>query len=178
MKVSYDKARLRGTPDAIITIVEFTDFQCGFCRQAENTLNEVLAKYPGKVALAHKDYPLAGMDSQSALASEAARCAGEQGKFWEYRDLLFSSPKLDQEILAGSSQTLKLNAKEFDSCLTTERYKTAIEQDLNDGKKAGVSATPAFFINGARVTGAQPASTFETIIDQELDRLNRNSPGY
>jgi protein-disulfide isomerase len=178
MKVSYDKARLRGTPDAIITIVEFTDFQCGFCRQAENTLKEVLAKYPGKVALAHKDYPLAGMDSQSALASEAARCAGEQGKFWEYRDLLFSSSNLDREILPSYSQTLKLNAKEFGSCLAAERYKAAIEQDLNDGQKAGVSATPAFFINGARVTGAQPASTFEKIIDQELDRLNRNSPGY
>ncbi len=178
MNVSYDKTSLRGTPDAQITIVEFTDFRCGFCRQAEGTLKEVLAKYPGKVALAHKDYPLAGMDSQSALASEAARCAGEQGKFWEYRDLLLSSSKLDRETLAGSSQTLNLNAKEFDSCLAAERYKAAIEQDLNDGKKAGVSATPAFFINGVRVTGAQPTSTFEKIIDQELDRLTRNSPGY
>src|SRR5260370_344166 len=80
MNVSYDKTSLRGTPDAQITIVEFTDFRCGFCRQAEGTLKEVLAKYPGKVALAHKDYPLAGMDSQSALASEAARCAGAPGK--------------------------------------------------------------------------------------------------
>ncbi len=178
MNVSYDKTLLRGTPDAIITIVEFTDFRCGFCRQAESTLKEVLAKYPGKVALAHKDYPLAGMDSQSALASGAARCASEQGKFWEYRDLLLGSPKLDREMLVGYSQTLNLNAKEFDACLAAGRYKAAIEQDLNDGKKAGVSATPAFFINGVRVTGAQPASTFEKIIDQELDRLTRNSPGY
>ncbi|HEV1995492.1 MAG TPA: thioredoxin domain-containing protein [Candidatus Acidoferrum sp.] len=178
INVSYDKTLLRGAPDAIITIVEFTDFRCAFCRQAESTLKEVLAKYPGKVALAHKDYPLGGMDSQSALASRAARCAGEQGKFWEYRDLLLGSPKLDGEVLASSSQTLNLNVKEFDSCLAAERYKAAIEQDLNDGNTAGVSATPAFFINGVRVTGAQPASTFEKIIDQELGRLTQNSPGY
>jgi protein-disulfide isomerase len=178
MNVSYDKTLLRGMPEAQITIVEFTDFRCGFCRQAESTLKEVLAKYPSKVALAHKDYPLGGMDSQSALASGAARCAGEQGKFWEYHDLLLSSSKLDREILASYSDSLKLNAKEFDSCLAAERYKAAIEQDLKDGKMAGVSATPAFFINGVRVTGAQPASTFEKIIDQELDRLTRNSPGH
>jgi protein-disulfide isomerase len=166
--VSLDPARVRGNPKAPITIIEFSDFQCGFCQRVTPTLRQLLAKYDGQISLAYRDFPLREIHPQAQLAAEASRCAGDQGKFWEYHDALFASPsKLDKASLAERARALQLDGERFDACLNSGKFKTAIDSDMEDAEKAGVSATPAFFINGILVDGAQPIAAFEKIIDAE-----------
>jgi len=167
--VAYDPARLRGSPQAPVMIVEFSDFQCPFCRKVQSTLKNLLEKYPGQVSLAYRDFPLRGMHSQAELAAEASRCAAEHGKFWEYHDLLFANPdKLDRAGAARMAESLVLNQKQFDACLSSGKYTEQIEQDLQDGIRAGVEGTPGIFINGILLSGAQPEAAFEKIIRAEL----------
>lgn len=175
-KVGFDAARLKGSSSAPVMIVEFSDFSCPFCRKAESILSQVLAKYPGKVSLAYRDYPLQEVHPHAELAAEASRCAGEQGMYWEYHDLLFANPeKQDHDNLLLDARVLELDEKRFDSCLGSGRYKAQIDQDLQDGMRAGIIGTPGFFVNGIFVDGAQPAAVFEQIIDQELSG-NQNVP--
>jgi protein-disulfide isomerase len=109
------------------------------------------------------------MHGQAELGAESSRCAGEQGRFWEYHDLLFASPnKLNKNGLVDLARTLSLNEEQFDVCVASGKYRTEIEQDLQDGMKAGVQGTPAVFINGILLSGAQPEATFERIIQGEL----------
>jgi protein-disulfide isomerase len=169
VEVTYDPARLRGNPWAPVIIVEFADFQCPFCRQAQPTLKDLLSKYKGRVSLGYRDFPLRGIHAQGQLAAEASRCAGEQGKFWEYHDLLFANPnKLKRDGLVEHAGSLKLDEKQFDSCLSSGKYKAKIEEDLQEGIKAGVAGTPGFFINGSFLSGIQPEAVFEDIIQAEL----------
>ncbi len=168
-EVGFDPARVRGNPKAKVMIVEFSDFQCPYCQAVEATLKNVLAKHEGQVAIAFRDLPLRQIHAQAEGAAEAGRCAGEQGKFWEYHDLLFANQnKLDRNGLLEQARTLKLDEKQFESCLTGEKYKAQIQQDSEDGTRAGVSGTPGFFINGIFLSGAQPESTFEKTIQEEL----------
>ena len=170
VQVGYDPKRLRGNPKAPVMIVEFSDYQCPYCQRAEATLKEVLAKYGDKVSLAYRDFPLTQIHSQAEIAAEASRCALEQGKFWEYHDQLFAAPKLDKDALVEYARNLKLDHKQFGSCLTSEKYKAEIEKDSDEGKKAGVQGTPGFFINGVTLSGAQPQDEFTRLIDDELGR--------
>ena len=179
VRVAYDPARLRGSPQAPVMIVEFSDFQCPFCRKVQSTLKNMLEKYQGQVSLSYRDFPLRGMHSQAELAAEASRCALEQGKFWEYHDLLFGNPdKLNQSGVAGMAQSLGLNEKQFDACLSSGRYTKQVEQDLQDGIRAGVEGTPGIFINGILLSGAQPEAAFEKVIRAELEgpKEKRGSP--
>ena len=179
VQVTYDPARLRGSPQAAVMIVEFSDFQCPFCRKVQSTLKNLLEKYQGQVSLAYRDFPLRGMHSQAELAAEASRCAVEQGRFWEYHDLLFGNPdKLNRSGVAGMAQSLGLNEKQFDACLSSGKYTKQIEQDLQDGIRAGVEGTPGIFINGILLSGAQPEAAFEKVIRAELEspREKRGSP--
>ncbi len=177
-EVSYDPARVRGNAKARVTIVEFSDFQCPFCVRAQPTLREVLARYGDRVKLAYRDFPLHQIHPQAQMGAEAARCAGDQGKFWEYHDLLFQGPgqPLDQPALADHAQKLQLDAPKFESCLAAGRHRAAVERDLQDGVTAGVSGTPAFFVNGVLLSGAQPLSAFQKVIDAELVRLEKVHP--
>jgi protein-disulfide isomerase len=169
VEVAYDPARLRGNPWAPVIIVEFADFQCPFCKQAQPTLRNLLAKYKGRVSLAYRDYPLRDIHAQGQLAAEASRCAGEQGKFWEYHDLLFANPdKLKRDGLVEHARTLKLDEKQFDSCLSSGKYKAKVEEDLQGGIRAGVVGTPGFFINGTFLSGIQPEAVFDEMIQAEL----------
>src|SRR5712692_449101 len=168
VNVAYDPARLRGNPKAPVRIVEFSDFQCPYCRTAEPTLKDLLAKYEGRVSLAYRDLPLRQIHGQAQLAAEASRCAGEQGKFWEYHDQLFTSPNLERVALLEYARALKLDEKQFESCLATGKYKTQVERDLQEGTQAGVSGTPGFFINGIPLSGAQPLDSFARTIEEEL----------
>ena len=171
-EVGFDPTRVRGNPNAPVTIVEFSDFQCPFCQRVQGTLRDLLKKYDGKVKLAYRDFPLGEMHRRAEAAAEASRCAGEQGKFWEYHDLLWTDPsKLDPAALSGYATRLALDEIRFNACVTSGRYKADIEKDLRDGAKAGVSGTPAFVINGVFLGGAQPASEFEKTIDAELAGL-------
>lgn len=167
--VSHDPARVRGGADAPITIVEFSDFQCPFCQRAYLVVKELLSKYEGKVKLAYRDFPLRQIHPQAQSAAEASRCAGDQGKFWQYHDLLFEKPnQLERMSLIVHAGDLGLDQKQFDDCLASGKFRTQIEEDLQDGNRLGVNGTPAFFINGVAVTGAQPASVFEKIVEEEL----------
>jgi protein-disulfide isomerase len=130
--VTVDASRVKGSPYALVTIVEFSDFQCPYCRRVVDTLKEVAAKYSAEVWIAFRDFPLHWIHAEAQLAAEAARCAAEQGKFWEYH---------------------------------------AVEKDLQEGQALGVNGTPAFLINGVFLSGAQPASAFEKVIEEELAYL-------
>jgi protein-disulfide isomerase len=167
--VSYDPARVRGNPKAPVMIVEFADFQCPYCQGVEATLKNVLAKHEGQVAIAFRDLPLRQIHAQAEEAAEAARCAGEQAKFWEYHDQLFADPgRLDRNSLLNDARSLKLDEKQFESCLTSEKYKVQIQADVQDGMRAGVNGTPGFFINGAYLDGNLPEVTFEKTIQDAL----------
>jgi protein-disulfide isomerase len=169
VEVGYDPARLRGNAWAPVIIVEFADFQCPFCRQAQPTLRDLLTKYKGRVSLAYRDFPLRGIHAQGQLAAEASRCAGEQGRFWEYHDLLFANPdKLKRDGLVEHARSLKLDEKQFDSCLSSGKYEARIEEDLQEGIRAGVAGTPGFFINGSFLSGIQPEAVFEEMIQAEM----------
>ena len=175
VQVAYDPARLRGSPKAPVMIVEFSDYQCPYCHSVEPTLKELLAKYGDKVSLAYRDFPLSPMHPQAELAAEASRCALEQGKFWEYHDQLFSASNLDKDALIGYARNLKLDDKQFGSCLTSEKYKAEIDKDVQEGRKAGVSGTPGFFINGVELSGSQPKDAFTRAIDEELARKSSHA---
>jgi len=167
--VAHDPARLRGNPEAPVVIVEFSDFQCPYCQSVEPTLKRLLAKYEGRVSLAFRDLPLRDMHPQAQLAAEASRCAGEQGRFWEYHDRLLENPsKLTREGLVEQARGLKVDEKQFDSCLSSGKYKPHIEQDRQLGLKAGLTGTPGFFINGNMLSGNLPQEAFERTIEAEL----------
>ena len=171
--VAADPARLKGSPDALVQIVEFSDFECPFCRRAEPTIQAVLAKYQGKVSLAYRDFPLSSIHPSAQRAAEASRCAAEQGRFWAYHERLFSSEALDVKTLKEHARTIGLDQPRFDRCLDDGRQRQAVDRDAEQGRLAGVTGTPAFFINGIPLTGAQPAAAFEKIIDEELTKRAR-----
>jgi protein-disulfide isomerase len=169
IQVDVDPARIRGNPNAKVMIVEFSDFQCPYCREVEATLKKVLARHEGKVALAFRDMPLSQIHPLALGAAEAARCAGEQGKFWEYHDLLFGDQAgLDRGGLMAKAAKLQLDTKQFDACVSAGKYRPQIQRDSDDGVQAGVNGTPGFFINGAFLSGAQPEAVFEKIIEEQL----------
>ena len=170
--VSGDRGFARGPKDAPVTIVEFSDFQCPFCKTATATIKQVLDKYPGKVRLVFRDYPIAGLHPQAPKAHEAARCAGDQAKFWEYHDVLFErSPKMAPQDLKQYAQELKLDATAFGQCLDSGKYTAEVEKDFQEGVGLGLTGTPSFFINGKQIVGAQPLATFQRIVDGELAKV-------
>jgi protein-disulfide isomerase len=175
IQVAYDPKRLLGNAKAPVMIVEFSDYQCPYCHQVEPTVKAVLAKYGDKISLSYRDFPLTAIHPYAMGAAEASRCAEEQGKFWEYHDQLFTASKLEKDDLIGYARNLKLDDKQFESCLTTEKYKADIDKDEQEGRKAGVNGTPGFFINGVFVNGAKPESEFTSIIDDELGRARASN---
>ena len=176
IEVSADSGRLRGNSQAPVMIVEFSDYQCPYCQGVEATLKQVLAKYEGRVALAYRDFPLQQIHPQAQLAAEASRCAGEQGKFWEYHDLIFVNPSmLQQPSLVEHARKLELDERRFESCLTGGKFRAAVQSDQQDGLKAGVAGTPAFFINGVFLGGNQPLAEFARVIEEELTAIRLKS---
>ena len=169
IQVGFDPARVRGNPKARVMIVEFSDFQCPYCSQVEATLKSVLSKHQDTVALAFRDMPITQIHPMAQGAAEAARCAGEQGKFWEYHDLLFGDQgSLDRNGLIAKAVKLQLDAKQFEACVSSEKFKAQVQQDNQEGLRAGVSGTPGFFINGIFMSGAQPEAIFEKAIEEQL----------
>jgi protein-disulfide isomerase len=170
--VSADPARIRGNPDAPITIVEFSDFQCPYCYQAYYTIKNAMAKYGAKVRLSYRDMPLAGAEADPNGTAAAARCAGEQGKYWEYHDLLFENQDdINPRAFREFAHDLNLDATRFESCLESAKFRASIQEDFQEGLRLGITGTPFFFINGIPVNGALPQPVFEEIIDKELALL-------
>src|SRR5262245_12727685 len=168
-ELSLAGAPFKGSQKAPVTFVKFEDFQCPFCKQIQPTFTELLSRYDGKVRLVHKDLPLESIHRQARHAAEAARCAYEQGRFWEYHDKLYAnSPKANAGDLKNYAQEVGLNVDSFAHCFTSGKYKAVVQQDLDEGAKLGLTGTPTFFINGREISGNQPLKTFEAIIDEEL----------
>ncbi len=160
----------KGPTTAPVTIVEFSDFECPFCGRAEDTVKKVLKDYDGKVRLVYRDFPLP-MHPHAEKAAEAAQCAGDQGKYWDMHEKLFANQQaLEPAQLKGYAKGLGLDTAKFDKCLDSGEKAKIVEENRKAGEKVGVTGTPAFFVNGYQLTGAQPFEEFKTLIDQELAR--------
>jgi protein-disulfide isomerase len=166
--VSMDDDPTYGPKDAPITIVEFSDFQCPYCSRVNPALEQVKETYGDKISLTFRDFPLP-MHPEAPKAGEASHCADEQGKFWEYHDKLFENQRaLKDENLKAYAAELALDGDAFAKCLDSGKYADDIVKDKADGEMAGVSGTPAFFINGVFLNGARPFENFKEVIDAEL----------
>jgi protein-disulfide isomerase len=158
----------RGPKDAPVTIVEFSDFECPYCGAAHDTVEQVMSAYAGKVRLVYRQFPLS-FHPHAAKAAEASLCAADQGKFWEYHDVLFKNQKkLEPTELKAHATEVGLDAQKFGQCLDSGDKKKAVDADQQAGLAAGVGGTPAFFINGIFLNGAQPIDEFKKVIDGEL----------
>ena len=169
--VSADDDPVKGDDNAPITIIEFSDFECPFCgRFYTQTLPQLEENYikTGKAKLVFRDFPLS-FHQNAQKASEAAECAKDQDKFWEYHDHLFvNQQSLSDSALKGYAKTLGLDTAKFDKCLDSGEKASEVQADFAAGSAAGVSGTPSFFINGVKLVGAQPFAAFQQIIDAEL----------
>ena len=158
----------KGSPDSRIVIIEFSDFQCPFCKAGLPIIKEILEKY--NVTLYYRNFPLP-IHENSVIASEASECANEQDKFWEYHNVLFNNQdKLDKENLKKYALDIGLNSEQFNNCVDSRKYKDVVQKDLNEGKSLGVEGTPTFFINGKMVLGADK-NKIEKIIREEIGLL-------
>jgi protein-disulfide isomerase len=158
----------KGPKDAPITIVEFSDFECPFCVRAEKTVTDVLAAYPGKIRLVYRDFPLP-MHPKAPKAAEASHCAEAQGKYWELHDKMFAANgKIEVPDLKQYAREVGIDGDKFDKSLDSGEMAKAVKDNQEAGSKLGVTGTPAFFINGRSLTGAQPLEEFKGIIDAEL----------
>jgi len=169
-RVSFDNdgAYARGPASAPVTLVEFSDFQCPYCSRVNEMIKRIEDNYRDKVRFVFRNFPLS-MHRFAQKSAEAARCAGEQGKFWEMHGLLFADQKaLQLADLKQRAATLGLKQAQFDECLESGRQAAPVGKDVADGRRAGVTGTPTFFVNGQRVGGAKPYETFASLIDQEL----------
>lgn len=158
-----------GPDDAPITIVEFSDFQCPFCKQWHQTVYEpLLAAYPGKIRLVYRNLPLTSIHPDAQGAAEAAMCANEQNQFWEYHDKLFAGDALGAGIYSQYASDLGLNMDKFETCVQQGKYRQAVQEDSDFALNLGINSTPTFFVNGLAIVGAQPLSVFQQVIDKEL----------
>jgi protein-disulfide isomerase len=163
----------KGPANAPVTLIEFSDFQCPYCARVTPTLKRLQEAYPDKLRIVFRDLPLA-MHKNAQIAAEAAACANEQGKFWEMHDRLFANQaKLEAADLKQHAVDLALDATAFNKCFDAGKYKANIKRDAEEAGRLGLSGTPAFFINGRLLVGAQPYESFVQVIDEELELASR-----
>ena len=160
-----------GDPNAPVKVVEYSDFQCPYCRRfTEEQEANIIAKYitPGKVYFTYTPFSFIGQES--VVAAEAAYCAMDQGKFWEYHDILFANQNgenvgtFTQSKLINFAKVLNLNTSEFQTCLTSQKYSALVNQDIQNGKNVGVQATPMFWVNGQLVQSNELESAIDTAL--------------
>lgn len=180
--VSIDKAGgvgklpILGDPNAKVTMIEFADFRCPFCEQFfSQTMPQIMQNYvnTGKVKFAFRNYAFLG--PSSIVAADAAECANDQGKFWDFHDYLYKNQPSESDTsmyntdtLTKAAVSLGMDGTKFSACLNNKSDDAKVQQDLSDGTKAGVNGTPAFFINGTFINGAAPYSNFQAAIDAAL----------
>ena len=158
-----------GPANAVITIVEFSDFQCPYCHKwFAETWPLLQQAYAGKIRLVYRDFPLTSLHPEAEPAAEAANCAGEQNQYWPFHDRLMGADQFGADVYLAYASSLKLDLVKFKECLTSNRFQTAIQNDASYGASLGITGTPTFFVNGIPLVGAQPFSTFKMVIDQEL----------
>ncbi len=172
-KVAADGFAAYGPADAPVTIVEFSDFECPYCARLLPALEQAKRQYAGKLRVVYRHYPLTGIHPNAWKAAEAALCAGEQGRFWELHDLMFAEQEaLTVADLKAKAARLELNGEAFNQCLDSSRHHDAVLADVRAGDAAGVSGTPAMFVNGA-----VPFAKLAAIIDDELIRAAAATSG-
>jgi len=170
-KVPIDDSPVRGPADALVTLVEFSDYQCPFCRQANATVSQVEKKYAGKIRLVMKEFPLVSIHPQAMPAARAVIAAGMQGRYWEMHDKLFASPQLDADTLERYAQEIGLDVERWKRDENDPKVAATIQRDMDLATNLNVSGTPAFFVNGRRLPGgAAPLDAFSNLIDEELNK--------
>lgn len=159
-----------GPEDAEITIVEFSDFECPYCRKwHDEVYTQLMTAYPNKVRLVYRNLPLTQIHPQAMNAAEASLCAGDQNAYWKFHEKLFeNASNLGDDLYASIAADLRLNTTAFEKCMNDHKYLSAVEEDMQFAIDLGVQSTPTFFINGLAVVGAQPLSVFQQVIDDEL----------
>jgi protein-disulfide isomerase len=171
VQIDPSQGYARGAREAPVTIVEFSDFRCPFCKGVVPTLKQIAGQYSDRVRWVFRDFPIPSLHPDAPLAHEAARCAGEQGKFWPYHDLLFErATDVSATALKQYAAEVGADRAAFDQCLDTHKYQGAVNADVEAGSKVGVTGTPTFFINGQPLVGNQPLSEFQRVIESELAR--------
>lgn len=159
----------KGPADASVTIVEFSDFECPYCARINPTLERVVETYGDKVRIVFRQFPLNNIHPNAQKAAEASLCAHEQEKFWQMHDAMFKEQRsLGVEQLKEKAGRLGLDTDAFNECLDSSRYADAVAADLQEGSRAGITGTPAIFINGRFLSGAQPYEEISRLIDSEL----------
>jgi protein-disulfide isomerase len=167
--IPTENAYALGPADAPITLVEFSDYQCPFCRRWHTEVYEpLLAAYPGQIRFVYRHLPLTSIHPDAFSAAEAAMCAGEQDAYWPYHEKLFSSETLGNSTYIQYAQELGLNMNTFEACINDRKYQEAVQADSDFAINLGIRSTPTFFINGLAVVGAQPLEVFKQVIDKEL----------
>lgn len=172
--VSIDDDAVLGDKDAPVTLIEFSDYECPFCKRSfKNTMPKIKEKYidTGKVKMVFRDFPL-GFHKNAIPAAIAAECAGDESdaKYFEMHDALFETDDFSIENMKKLAADIGLNTATFNDCLDSEKHKDEVQADMKDGQSYGVSGTPAFFINGWYIKGAKPYAEFEKLIEQELSK--------
>jgi len=173
LTVSAAKGATKGPPNAPIEMIEFSDFQCPYCQRAHATVEQVLAAYGDRIKFVYRHYPVQG-HAAAKPAAEASECAKEQGKFWPFHDRLFANTsKLSDADLKAHAAAVGVEMAAFNACVDSHKYRSVVEADARDGEAVGVNGTPAFYINGRIISGAQPFEVFKKLIDDELQRKTR-----
>jgi protein-disulfide isomerase len=157
----------RGDANAPVTIVEYADYECPYCQAQAPVLDKIEAEFQGKLNLVYKDTPLP-MHPHAEKAAEAARCAGVQGKFWEYHDQLFKTRKLDMDELKKLAGTLKLDTDAFNKCLDSGEVADKVKENLNEATSLQIEGTPTFLINGRFFNGGLTYDEMKKTIEEEL----------
>ncbi|RMD51240.1 DsbA family protein [Candidatus Parcubacteria bacterium] len=165
-----DNDHVRGNLDkAEVVIVEYSDFECPYCGRHHPTMKKIMEEYGDKVAWVYRHFPLTNIHKNAQSAALASECAAEQGKFWEYADSLFDNQKsLGDDLYTQIAQDLNLDLDQFNDCYDNQKYLDKIKNDYSSGVAAGVTGTPANFINGQKVSGAVPYENMAQIIDSYL----------
>jgi protein-disulfide isomerase len=170
VKIDAGKSPAKGPANAKVTIIEFSDFQCPYCRRGYETMEEVQKMYPKDVKVVFKHYPLP-FHKEAEPAARATWAAQQQGKFWEYHDALFKNQdKLGADFYNSLASDLKLDVEKFKKDMASEAAAKQVKDDMELGQKNGIQGTPGFFVNGVAVKGAYPASHFKTIVDRWLEK--------
>jgi len=157
-----------GPSNAKITVIEFSDFECPYCQRSQNITKNLRAKYKDQIKWVFRDFPLS-FHQNAMFAHIAANCVGKQGKYWDIFDKLFQNTgSLNREKVLQLVSDMNIDMKKFEECTKDPEVEREVHSDIADGQEVGVNGTPAFFINGIMIEGAQPITSFEKIIEQEL----------
>lgn len=170
-EVDVAGAPARGAENAPVTLVKFEDFHCPYCDRVQATLAQLQSRYGDKLKIVHRDFPIDTLHPLARKAHEATRCAGAQGQFWAYHDLLYADkPATTVEELIADAENLGLDVKAFEECLNSGTYAAGVEEDIKQGTRLGLTGTPSFFVNGRLLSGALPLQEFVEVIEEELAR--------